>query len=229
MDEKISKAFGQLIAFVIPGFVTLWGMSYIVRDLNAWLGIGTYKDGQFLFALIASIGLGVFVSGLRFIVFDKVVFGSGRLGVPAPVEDAREAALRKDHQATYDDWREQHYRFYQFYSNTAVALVLSFVAWLVAGAGATVSSRWIVGTFLFAEGVLSYSARDSITKYRMKRKALIDSAAGGDSGDERRRDEAPRRNLPEGRTEAQPPEAGEAGAAASSASEAREEEVRRTR
>jgi hypothetical protein len=65
---------------------------------------------------------------------------------------------------------EDHYKYYLFYANTAVALALVFVASLLKPPG-----QWglgfKVGELVFAEFVLIVSARDAITRFRKKIKA----------------------------------------------------------
>ena len=143
MDEKAAKWFSYVIAFLAPGFVGLWALGYHVEEIRGQLGssqaAGT-EVGGFLFVVLASVGLGVFLSGVRYFLFDRFLFGwvgqyMPLLHVPPRVPDALEVArLQEKANEAFQELNEQFYRFYQFYSNTAVALALSFGAWLLAGA-----------------------------------------------------------------------------------------------
>jgi hypothetical protein len=199
MDDKLSRAFGHVIAFLIPGFVALWGLSYIVGDIRAWLGTAGSASttvGSFFIVVIASLGLGVFVSGARYFVFDEGLLNYDWFSVPAPAPDDVEARrLEERTQSAYEDLRDQFYRYYQFYANAAVALALSFIAWAATGAAATIPWWAVTGGFLLGELVLVASARDSITKFRNKKRALLSAlppARGGEGSphDERRRGQA---------------------------------------
>lgn len=200
MDDKLSKPFGHVIAFLIPAFVTPWGFSYIVSDVRAWLGTAESAStsvGSFLFVLVASLGLGVFVSGGRFFVFDELLLKHGWLAVPPAVEDKDEARRPEEKkQSAYEDLRDQFYRFYQFYANTAVALALSFGAWVATGGAATIPKWAVAFAFIVGEVVLVASARDSITKFRNKKRALLSVSPPASGGEGSQRDE--RRRGPKG-------------------------------
>ena len=65
------------------------------------------------------------------------------------------ARLQEKANEAFQELNEQFYRFYQFYSNTAVALALSFGAWLLAGAHTKLSPVLLVFAFVAAEVGLS--------------------------------------------------------------------------
>ena len=61
-----------------PGIRGLWALGYHVEEIRGWLGssqaAGT-EVGGFLFVVLASVGLGVFLSGVRYFLFDRFLFG----------------------------------------------------------------------------------------------------------------------------------------------------------
>jgi len=189
--RELAEKFPKFIAFLIPGFLSLWGLSRYVGDVRQWLGTASSAStsvGGFLFVVLASLGLGVFVSGVRYFLFDKFLL---RWGVPKQVSDEEEAA-RTDAltQAVYEDLRDQFYRYYQFYANTAVALVFALVLWWFGGGLAALpgSKRAaVLSGAVVALVFLYFSARDSITKFRNKKATLLSRSQQERSDDERRR------------------------------------------
>lgn len=170
MHETIPKYFGLTIAFLAPGMLGLYALSFFAPPVAEWLGLAAKQDvdlGGFLFAFIASIGIGVFISGLRFLVLDRVMpkcpeFDYAKLGDPN-VERALEFA------------RVHHYQFYQFYSNTLCALVLVFAAWWWTSSPrpqwSSVGMRFAMLTATCA--VLFFSARDCLLKHDQKVTPLL--------------------------------------------------------
>lgn len=167
-NKEDAGLFGNVIAFVLPGFLALWVISHYDSVSREWLGIMAQKEttvGAFLFAALASLGLGIFLSGARWIIFDLVLMRL--LGVP-PAKDL-DQRQRKDYGEAYRQIVENHYKFYLFYANTAVALVLAFL--FVGGRpGFETRDFWL---FSMAEAVLLASARDALMKCRTKIELLL--------------------------------------------------------
>ena len=64
MKEVSPGNFGLLIAFLLPGFIVLWGLSYFSATVRLWLaGSGQSPTvGGFMFVTLASVAAGVTVS-----------------------------------------------------------------------------------------------------------------------------------------------------------------------
>lgn len=119
MRDVTSSNFGLLIAYVIPGFVTLWGLSAVSDTIRAWLlgGSGDLPTvGGFLYITIASVGAGLTVSTIRWLVIDWI---HHRTGIHQPDWD-----FSRLHEtvAAFDVLIEIHYRYYQAYANLIVAV-----------------------------------------------------------------------------------------------------------
>ena len=123
--------FGVVIAFVAPGFVALQAAASYVHTVAQWMAAASEKEqsiGVFLFVLLASLSVGLAVSGVRALLVDGLLRWSfwGKCAVPqlnldwSKVDDKTLPVL-----VTI---RDAHYRFYQFYSNTLVALVFWMVS-----------------------------------------------------------------------------------------------------
>ena len=68
MRDLTRDNFGLLIAYLLPGFVALWGAAYHVEAVQSWLR-STAPDaptiGGFLYATLASTALGLVISAVR--------------------------------------------------------------------------------------------------------------------------------------------------------------------
>src|ERR1043166_8838461 len=75
MKEVSSDNFGLLIAFLLPGFTALWGISYFSETVSRWLtqsGAAAPTVGGFLYITLASVAAGVTVSTVRWGVLDTI-------------------------------------------------------------------------------------------------------------------------------------------------------------
>lgn len=120
-----SDSFGLLIAYLLPGFVLIWGLRPLVPELEELLLIPTGDQqsfGDFLQSTIAAVGTGMTVSALRWITIDSIHHVTG---IQPPRWDF--AQLGKN-AAAFEIVVEHYYRYYQFYANTFISLLLVFLA-----------------------------------------------------------------------------------------------------
>ena len=119
VKEASITNFGLLIAFLLPGFVALWGVSYVFEPVRAWFGASPDNAptiGGFLYVTLASVAAGLTVSTIRWMTVDKIHHVTG---VARPSWDFTRL---QEHATAFDLLNESHYRFYQFYANMTVAL-----------------------------------------------------------------------------------------------------------
>lgn len=179
--DSLSKSFGLSIAFLIPGAVGLYAVSFFAPVVQQWFG--TAVDGQvttvsgFLFVVLGSAGMGVFISGIRWVVLESD-FGLRKFGVewlpkpPIGLDHAR----RKDErcEAAYQDLLFRHYQFYQFYANMPFALAFAYLAWVVASTSATTErALWLALLMAMSDLVLLLSAKHAISRYAEKLTDLL--------------------------------------------------------
>lgn len=169
MRELTDKNFGIVIAYLTPGFVVLWGCSYFSETARAWLvpaGHGGEATlGSFLFALLASLSLGLLISAARWAVIDTL---HHMTGVPRPELNF---SVLHEKLESFLAIVEANYRFYQFYANMAIALPLAALCkWKAEGDYGT-AGVWIMGTL--SEGILLAGSRDSLSRYYRRAAALL--------------------------------------------------------
>ncbi len=162
VKETSVTNFGLLIAFLLPGFVALWGLSYVSEPVRSWFGASPEQSpsvGGFLYVTLASIVAGLTVSTVRWIVIDTVHHCTG---ITRPAWDF---SRLQENVAAFDMLNEFYYRYYQFYSNTAVAILFAnFMRHLSAP-----TSFWSIdvtdGAAAALVVVFLAGSRDSIAKY----------------------------------------------------------------
>ena len=161
MKEVSPGNFGLLIAFLLPGFVVLWGLSYSSATIRLWLaGSGqTPTVGGFLFVTLASVAAGVTVSTIRWLVIDTVHRWTG---LPQPPWDF---SRLQDNVGAYNVLNDIHYKFYQSHANGLVALVFAYLARRVHQGVFTAPVGLVDLGFLMLAVVLFIGSRDMLRKY----------------------------------------------------------------
>src|SRR5947209_5196133 len=88
--ETSINNFGLLIAYVLPGFTALWGISLVTDRLGPWLfhpPADPPTVGGFLYVTLASVVAGLTVSTVRWLIIDVVHHQTGLR--PPPRDFAR--------------------------------------------------------------------------------------------------------------------------------------------
>ena len=166
-----SDNFGLVIAYLLPGFVTLWGIRPFSTSVDAWFGSsGTTAPtvGEFFYVTLASTATGLIVSTIRWALIDQLYH---RTGIPEPAWDFGKlpAAL-----AAFDSHIQDHYRYYQFHANMLVAIAFSYGAQLIAHHRWPGQDGWkidvAVACLLL---VLVLGSRDTLRKYYRRTAAIL--------------------------------------------------------
>jgi len=168
--------FGLLIAYLLPGFVALWGVGFFSDTARSWLAVSPMTAptvGGFLYVTLGSTAAGLIVSAVRWFLLDRLFH---RTGIPEPTW---QFAHLQDRLASFETLVEYHYRYYQFYSNTLIALTFTYVSWLVRfPRGPRLADLGIVLIGL----VLFFGSRDTLSKYYTRTSMLIPGAARAPKG-----------------------------------------------
>ena len=86
--QKLSTDnFGLLIAYLLPGFIALYGIRPFVPAVTSWLAVSPTAAptvGGFLFVTLGSTAAGLIVSAVRWAVVDQL---HQRTGIPEPTWD----------------------------------------------------------------------------------------------------------------------------------------------
>jgi hypothetical protein len=164
MKDLTSTSFGYLIAFVLPGLFGIYALSAWVPSVADFLkpiGDADATVGPSAVLLIISVGMGLILSALRFLTFEKLLCHKHKLPPNLFETLALEGKL-----SSFRAVADEHYRYHQFYGGCAVALFILFVGWWR-------SINWAhdLGfleaalAFLGIEALLVFSAGDTYVKF----------------------------------------------------------------
>ncbi len=171
MKEITNGNFGLLIAFLLPGFITLWGLSYLHETLRFWLGASPTSIptvGGFLYITVASVAAGLTVSTIRWLAIDSLHHISG---IREP--NWNFSRLQKNIDG-YDRLIEIHYRYYQFYANSLIALLIAYTAQRISTGYWSTPLGWNDLGFLFLVVIFFAGSRDTLKKYYLRTSQLLD-------------------------------------------------------
>jgi hypothetical protein len=162
---------------LIPGAVGLYAASFYVPVIRDWFAVQPDSStvGGFLFVVLGSAGMGVFISGIRWLVLDWFVCQKLDIKwLPEPPSDLDQNRRRhQDCEAAYQDLRFSHYQFSQFYLNMPFALGIAYVAWFFDGDSSREHAVWLAVLMFIADGVLLASGRHALQRYAQKLKGLF--------------------------------------------------------
>lgn len=162
MDIINTRSFGLLIAYVIPGFVCLLGAGTAFEAVWVWLvgaGVSGPSVGGVLYVGVASVGAGMTASVIRWALLDTLHESTG-LRRPKLNESRLTERLE-----AFNYLVEQHYRYYQFYGNSLVAVIAFYGLWRSSPHSASVLIGWPEGVLLLFIVVFAAGSRDALRKY----------------------------------------------------------------
>lgn len=170
MWEVTRGNFGLIIAYLLPGFVALWSVSFFSEAVRAWLGTAPENAptvGGFLYVTLASLAAGVTVSAICWAAVDTL---HHLTGIRPPDWDFRTLHEKFD---AFEGLVENHYRYYQFYANMLVSLILLYLAARFGGRVEPLPIGWIDAGLVVLCGVLLAGSRDALRKYYRRVEALL--------------------------------------------------------
>ena len=172
MKDISNKNFGLLIAYVLPGAVALTGVSSFSATVRSWLtnpSDASPTVGGFLFVTLASVAAGMTASAVRWAVIDTL---HHHTGIAKPAWDDSKLS---DRLHAFEALVENHYRYYQFYSNSLIAMLFSYAAWRPSLGGGPRGSD--LGVLLLAAVFFAVS-RDNLRRYYGRAAVLLGTLSG---------------------------------------------------
>lgn len=169
MTDFTGKHFGLLIAYVLPGFIVIWGAQPLSPMLTDWLSSTPSLPAGLaavVFVGLASVAAGMTVSAFRWLIVDTA---HAWTGLPRPLWD--DAAL-PDKLDAFEAIVEAHYRYYQFYANAFIAS-LFVVAVAFATDQAWAASPTHLAVLAAIDTVFVLMSRDTLRKYYRRSARLL--------------------------------------------------------
>lgn len=170
MKEVTHETFGLVIAYLLPGFFALWGVSFVSETVRAWLSVSPATAptvGGFLFGTLGSLAAGMMASTVRWAVIDAI---HHRTGIPQPEWDFRRL---QRHFEAFEGLVTNHYRYYQALANSIVASVFSFVVFVIASDSWPEGAGVAVVILAAVEVLLWTGSRDALRKYYERTSLLL--------------------------------------------------------
>lgn len=172
--DTLSRQFGLVIAYLLPGFIALAGIASLSPVVAGWFHTDQATSfGAPVYALLAATAAGMIVSCFRWLLVDPLLV---LVGVPKAVFNARALEERP---AAINFLIENHYRYFQFYANTLVAVVWSYCIHRLLGTAPRMSLATDVGVMILC-AVLFAGSRDALSKHRERGRQLFGEGLSGD-------------------------------------------------
>ncbi|MEM1071122.1 MAG: hypothetical protein AAGI63_19605 [Planctomycetota bacterium] len=168
MQELSRSNFGIVIAFLLPGLISLVGLIPYSATIRNWIAGNPATQasvGGFLFATLGAFFLGLVCSTVRWLVLDWI---HHRTGVRPPRRDFRRLQANL---GAYRMLEENHYQYYQFYGNSLVAIISAYLGHRLQMA----SSTWIYPDLAAATVAMLFflGSRDTLRKYYRRIEELM--------------------------------------------------------
>jgi len=169
MFESLERNFSLIIAFILPGFLFLFGAVYLATYSSADL-LSQLRPirqvGGFLFFLLAATACGMILSAIRWAILDTL---HDLTGLRSPKLDFGKLEGRS---ASFMLVVENNYRYYLFYGNSLVAMIaLLLAAWFEE---VPIATRWLV-IFFGLLAVLFVASRDSLRRFYTRTSQIMGS------------------------------------------------------
>ena len=132
LKDVTITSFGLLIAYLLPGLVGLYGLSFWAPPLQTAFGIFLTSEsnvGLFLIIVLAALVVGLLAHGVRWLIFE-VLFSSSTYRLDPSVY----AHLSGERKLTaFRTAIDEFSRYHQWWGGVAVVGPIGFVGWLVGG------------------------------------------------------------------------------------------------
>lgn len=177
--DTYPKQFGLLIAYLLPGFAALLGVSPLSSLVSSWMRpvhLGETGFGPPIYALMAATALGMICSSVRWMLIDHL---HHHMGIVPP--DVNYATMEKRLQS-FDYVVEGTYRYYQFNANLLIAVLFAYPVNRILQTSPFLGLGTDLGMLILC-AILFAASRDALAKYYVRSGRLLGHVAEKDSGD----------------------------------------------
>lgn len=161
--------FGPLIGYLVPGATILLGATPFSPTLRAWFAAAPTDAptiGGFLYLTVASLGVGMTVSAVRWATIDQL---HARTGLRIPQRDFSKLGRNVE---AFNLLIRIHYEHYQFYANMFVGMAIAYACYRI-NVGGFSPIGWLDLGFVILEVVFFATSRDTLRNYCVRSQQLL--------------------------------------------------------
>jgi len=166
---------GPLIAYLVPGATVLLGVSNFSPTLQSWFAATPTEAptiGGFLYLTVASLGVGMTVSAVRWATVDQL---HARTGLKIPKRDFSKLGPNIE---AFQFLIRIHYEHYQFYANMVVGMAVAYACYRFR-TGGVLPLGWPDLGFALLEAIFFITSRDTLRNYCDRTRQLLSGRSGG--------------------------------------------------
>ena len=171
VKDVTSTVFGLLIAYLLPGLIAFYALSFWSSRVEAWFDRilnGDASAGLIVFIIFGAIVIGLQLSPVRSLIFEQIICRDCRFNAKAlsGISDAGRFAA-------YRLLIDEQLRYHQFWGAMSLAQPLLFYGWIVTEPRPTIPSCLSVLLAILCEGVTIYAAIASLKRYAAVRENVL--------------------------------------------------------
>src|SRR3954451_1682001 len=169
-----STSFGLLIAYILPGLVALYGLSFWLTPVaSLFAGFLTAEStiGLSLLVVLMSIAIGLYVTVVRELIFERVICRTSKLCADDFSGLGSEAKLSAFRAAV-----DEMYRYHQFWGGIFIVAPLVYVGWLT-HTPHSISFVASLSLLIGVEVLSLYAAIESFKRYIFRANLILKGAA----------------------------------------------------
>jgi len=129
MKDLTVTSFGLVIAYLLPGLIGLYGLSFWSKTLkNMFSTFLTIQSnvGLFLILVLAALAIGLFVNGLRWLTFEVLFFKKY-----GPQGSYLKALSGERKLSAYRVVIDETYRYQQWWGGAMFVIPIGYLGWLL--------------------------------------------------------------------------------------------------
>ena len=159
MKDVTITSFGLVIAYLLPGLLGLYGLSFWSAALRTTFGTFMTVEsnvGLFLIVVLASLMVGMFANGIRWVVCEVWCARWCQMEAAVYANLSGERKLGA-YRAAIDEW----YRYHQWWGGAAVVAPLCYVGWIISPDASRLSpvhKAVLSSAFMALEGLAVFAA-----------------------------------------------------------------------
>lgn len=166
MKDITSTSFGLVIAFLLPGLAGLYSLTFwsdTARGIFRRFETAQSDVGLFLLVLLAALMLGLQITVVRWLIFERLISRRERL------KSSDFSSLGKN-ETTLVAFRaavDEHYRYHQFWGGMTVVIPFAYVGWIVESCDSLMGVVVLLSVAVFGavEFVTAYAAAHAYQNY----------------------------------------------------------------